>query len=87
MDGKVFFRVEIATRVKYKILFFYTKRHRLFGGANVEVNVSSGEKVDPKGIRLGNVPPRLGSEAAPVRGWLIAFSRFFVSLLFFIAFT
>lgn len=87
-DGRVFLRVEFATHVKYKILlFFYTKRHRLSGGANVEVNVSSGEKVDPKGIRLGDTPPWLGSEAAAVRGCRIALLRLFVSLLFLTAFT
>ncbi|WJX44721.1 hypothetical protein P8452_31667 [Trifolium repens] len=87
VQGSVFFRVEFATRVKYKILFFYTKRHRLSGGANVEVNVSSGEKVNPKGIRLGNVPARIGSEAAPVREYWFSYSTFFVSLLFLAAFT
>ncbi|WJX50820.1 hypothetical protein P8452_37072 [Trifolium repens] len=87
VQGSVFFRVEFATRVKYKILFFYTKRHRLSGGANVEVNVSSGEKVNPKGIRLGNVPARIGSEAAPVREYWVSYSTFFVSLLFLAAFT
>jgi hypothetical protein len=87
VQGSVFFRVEFATRVKYKILFFYTKRHRLSGGANVEVNVSSGEKVNPKGIRLGNVPARIGSQAAPVREYWVSYSTFFVSLLFLAAFT
>ncbi|CAJ2650453.1 unnamed protein product [Trifolium pratense] len=87
VHGNVFFRVEFVTRVKYKIMFFYTKRHRLSGGANVEVNVSSGEKVDPKGIRLRNVPARVGSEAAPVREYWVSYSTFFVSLLFLTAFT
>jgi hypothetical protein len=87
VQGSVFFRVEFATRVKYKILFFYTKRHRLSGGANVEVNVSSGEKVNPKGIRLGNVPARIGSQAAPVREYWVSYFTFFVSLLFLAAFT
>ncbi|KAL9297837.1 hypothetical protein ACSQ67_023733 [Phaseolus vulgaris] len=59
--------------VKYKVwLAFYIKRHRLAGGANVEVNASSGEKVEPKEIRLGDVPPRLGSGAAVVRSWYVA---------------
>ena len=61
--------MEVATGVKYKTVVWYTKRHRLWGGANVEVNASSGKKVSPKGIRLGHVPPRIGSgAAAEVRG-------------------
>lgn len=87
VQGSVFLRVEFVTRVKYKILFVYTKRHRLSGGANVEVNVSSGQKVNPKGIRLGNDPVRVGSEAAPVCGLWVALSGTFVSLLVFSAFT
>jgi len=87
VQGSVFLRVEFVTRVKYKILFVYTKRHRLSGGANVEVTVSSGQKVNPKGIRLGNAPVRIGSEAAPVRGLWVALSGTFVSLLVLSAFT
>ncbi|MED6220828.1 hypothetical protein PIB30_048592 [Stylosanthes scabra] len=67
--GKVFLRVELATAVKYKNLVWYSKRHRLWGGANVEMNVTSGTKVSPKGIRLGHVPARFGSGAsAQARG-------------------
>ncbi|MED6173238.1 hypothetical protein PIB30_057441 [Stylosanthes scabra] len=62
--GKVFLRVEVATAVKYKNLVWYSKRHHLWGGANVEMNVTSGTKVSPKGIRLGHVPARFGSGAS-----------------------
>ncbi|KAK7312895.1 hypothetical protein VNO77_37126 [Canavalia gladiata] len=88
VNGKVFLRVEFTTSVKYKILMmFYMKRHRLFGGANVEMNVSSGEKVESKEIRLGAVPPRLESEAAEARGCSVAFVGLFVTGLFLTAFT
>ncbi|CAI8617538.1 unnamed protein product [Vicia faba] len=79
VNGTVFLRVDFATRVNYKIMLFYSKRHRLSGGANVEVNVSSGEKLDPKGIRLG-------SEAAPLRLRWIALSTFLVSLCFYMTY-
>lgn len=84
----VFVRVEFATEVKYEILsLFSTKRHRLFGGANVEVNASSGEKVGPKGIRLGKVPPQIGSGAAQVRGFRAAVLGLFLTLFFLTGFT
>ncbi|XP_057457948.1 protein NDR1-like [Lotus japonicus] len=87
-NGMVFVRVEFATEVKYEILsLFSTKRHRLFGGANVEVNASSGEKVGPKGIRLGKVPPRFGSEAAQVRGFRASVLGLFLALFFLTGFT
>ncbi|CAJ1978737.1 unnamed protein product [Sphenostylis stenocarpa] len=87
-NGSVFLRVEFATRVKYKMwLNFYIKRHRLVGGANVEVNASSGEKVEPKAIRLGNVPPRLASRAVEVRNWYVSLVGIFVSGFFLVAAT
>ncbi|XP_058730512.1 protein NDR1-like [Vicia villosa] len=86
LNGSVFVRVDFATRVNYKIMLFYTKRHRLSGGANVEVNVSTGEKVDPKRIRLGNIPPRVGSQAASLRVQWIALSTFLVSLCFYLTY-
>ncbi|TKY66708.1 NDR1 protein [Spatholobus suberectus] len=88
VGGRVFLRVEFATRVKYKIwMMFYVRRHRLVGGANVEVNASSGEKVGPKGIRLGDAPPRLGSQAAEARGCYAAVLGVLVTGLFLTAFT
>ncbi|XP_057758748.1 protein NDR1-like [Arachis stenosperma] len=67
MDGKVYFRVDFATAVKYKILFWYTKRHGMWGGANVEIN-NGGVKVYPKPVRLGNEPPRIVNGAPEFRG-------------------
>ncbi|XP_061344885.1 protein NDR1-like [Gastrolobium bilobum] len=88
VDGRLFLRVDFVTKVKYKIYFlFYTKRHRLTGGANVEVNVSAGEKVNPKDIRLGAVPASIASEAAEVRECCAVLVRFFVTVLFLTAFT
>ncbi|QCD87330.1 protein NDR1-like [Vigna unguiculata] len=82
-NGNVFLHVEFATRVKYKVwLSFYVKRHRLVGGANVEVNASSGEKVEPKAIRLRDVPPRLGSRAAVVRSSYVAVVGVIVTVFF-----
>ncbi|XP_027062661.2 protein NDR1 [Coffea arabica] len=52
----VTFRVGLTTRVRYKILFWYTKRHGLKVGANVDVN-NSGKKVNKKGIRLKSGAP------------------------------
>ncbi|CAK8577198.1 unnamed protein product [Lathyrus sativus] len=86
VNGSVFIRVDFATRVNYKIMLFYSKRHRLSGGANVEVNASTGEKVDPKRIRLGNTPPWVGSEAAPIRVRWIALSTLLVSLCFYLTY-
>lgn len=52
----VTFRVGLTTRVRYKILFWYTKRHGLKVGANVDVN-NSGQKVNKKGIKLKSGAP------------------------------
>ncbi|KAF1887059.1 hypothetical protein Lal_00046297 [Lupinus albus] len=67
VNGKVYFRVDFDTRVKYKILVFYTKRDSLWGGANVEINNSSGLKVFGKPLRLGNSLPRIVSGASNLR--------------------
>lgn len=45
------FRVDLATAVRYKIMGWKTKRHKLKVGANVEVN-DQGTKVKKKGIKL-----------------------------------
>lgn len=68
VNGGVHFRVDYSTAVKYKVLLWYTKRDRLWGGANVEIG-NSGEKVHPKPIRLGGKsPPRIESGAPSLRG-------------------
>ncbi|XP_020235282.1 protein NDR1 [Cajanus cajan] len=65
VDGRVFYRVDFTTAVKYKILFWYSKRHRLWGGANVEIDARSGEKVHRKDVRLGGKSPPVIPSGAP----------------------
>ncbi|KAL4309178.1 hypothetical protein GQ457_01G005610 [Hibiscus cannabinus] len=57
-NGTGVFRVDMSTSVKYKIMFWYTKRHRISVGAEVMVN-ASGVKVNNKGIRLKSMAPRM----------------------------
>ncbi|KZV29520.1 hypothetical protein F511_00798 [Dorcoceras hygrometricum] len=45
------FRVRLATRVKFKIMFWYTKRHQLEVAGDVAVG-GGGEKVSNSGIKL-----------------------------------
>lgn len=59
----VSFRVELATRVKFKIMFWYTKRHSLEVGGDVVVN-DTGKKVNRKNIKL-----KSGSPGRP-RNWV-----------------
>ncbi|KAL2331574.1 hypothetical protein Fmac_019155 [Flemingia macrophylla] len=66
VNGRVFYRVDFTTAVKYKILFWYTKRHRLWGGANVEIEASLGTKVNRKGIRLGGNSLAVIESGAPL---------------------
>ncbi|KAK7335395.1 hypothetical protein VNO80_27210 [Phaseolus coccineus] len=61
---KVVYRVDFTTAVKYKIVWWYTKRHRLWGGANVEMN-NSGLKVYRKPVRLGGKNPEVIPSGAP----------------------
>ncbi|KAK8519895.1 hypothetical protein V6N12_003861 [Hibiscus sabdariffa] len=50
----------MATAVKFKTIYGYSKRHRIRVGADVVVN-ASGVKVDPKGIRLRSMAPNMGN--------------------------
>ncbi|KAM1807937.1 hypothetical protein ACFX11_030876 [Malus domestica] len=54
-NGSVNFRVDLATAVRFKIMFWKTKRHRLNVGADVLVN-DSGGKVNEKDIKLSAAP-------------------------------
>ncbi|XP_030542811.1 protein NDR1-like [Rhodamnia argentea] len=45
------FRVDLATAVRFKIIFWKTKRHKLRVGANVTLN-PEGAKMAKKGIKL-----------------------------------
>ncbi|TKY48978.1 NDR1 protein [Spatholobus suberectus] len=79
VDGRVVYRVDFATEVKYKILFWYTKRDRLWGGANVEIN-DSGTKAYRKPVRLGgNSPVVIESGAPKLRGRYRALVSFCVA--------
>lgn len=57
-NGKVVFRVELATALRFKILAWKTKRHRFIVGADVEVN-NQGAKEKKKGIKLSGGPKLL----------------------------
>ncbi|XP_073147929.1 protein NDR1-like [Henckelia pumila] len=54
------FGVRLGTRVKFKIVFWYTKWHNLAMVGDVEVG-GGGQKVGKKGIKL--------TSGAPDRGW------------------
>ncbi|KAI4333813.1 hypothetical protein L6164_018574 [Bauhinia variegata] len=82
VNGKSYFRVDFTTSVKYKIILWFTKRHHLWGGANVEIN-DSGEKTPRKGIRLGSSRPKIESGVPKNRGWYCAL----LGLLFGFIFT
>lgn len=74
----VIFRVDLATRVKFKIMFWYTKRHSLVVGGDVEVN-NSGKKMRKKPIKLKSGVPDPGSHW--VRVGLVAVFTFLMILL------
>ncbi|KAK2984798.1 hypothetical protein RJ640_004623 [Escallonia rubra] len=59
------FRVDLATKVRYKIVFWKTKRHKLEVGTTLVVN-EAGKKVNKKGDRLKSGAPGLGFYGAPV---------------------
>ncbi|KAL9383171.1 hypothetical protein Peur_023494 [Populus x canadensis] len=68
-----FFRVDLATSVRYKILMFKTKRHKIRVGANVQVNGTI-IKVDHKDIKLK-------SNADKIRSYCGQMGFFFANLL------
>ncbi|XP_022717939.1 protein NDR1-like [Durio zibethinus] len=59
-NGTGVFWVDMATSVKFKIMFWYTKKHKIRVGGDVVVN-ASGVKVDHKVIRLKSMAPKMGS--------------------------
>ncbi|XP_028761299.1 protein NDR1-like [Neltuma alba] len=65
VDGKTYFRMNFTMLVKYRIMFFYTAQHRLWGGANVTVN-DAGLKDEKDDIRLGHSLPVIESGATPL---------------------
>ncbi|XP_015899108.3 protein NDR1 [Ziziphus jujuba] len=58
-NESVIFRVDLATAVRFKIIAWKTKRHRLVVGADVEINYE-GAKKKKKGIKLSGGPKLLG---------------------------
>lgn len=81
VNGTVYFRVDFTTAVKYKILLWYSKRDRLWGGANLEIS-DSGEKKDSKAIRLGNSPAIIVSGASKQFPWVyLTFTLFIYNCL------
>lgn len=59
--GSGVFWVDLSTSVKFKIMFWYTKRHKIKVGATVTVNATTGVKVEHKGVKLKSMAPRMGS--------------------------
>ncbi|CAA0814988.1 Protein NDR1 [Striga hermonthica] len=57
--SRVGFKVGLATRVRYKILFWNTKREGVVVSGNVEVD-GSGGKVGKKAVKLKSLSPELG---------------------------
>lgn len=73
-NSTVNFGFQLATRVKFKIMFWYTKRHQLKVSGDVVVG-GGGQKVNKKGIKL--------TSGAPDRGWRWArFSPAVISIVF-----
>ncbi|XP_012459909.1 protein NDR1 [Gossypium raimondii] len=73
-NGTRVFWVDLSTSVKFKIMFWYTKKHKIRVGANVTVN-ATGVKVERKGIKLKSMAPRMGSFCV-VMGSLLNFLVF-----------
>ncbi|KAL7598218.1 protein NDR1 [Lactuca sativa] len=73
--GPPVFRVDLATAVRFKILFWKTKRHRLILGADFEVS-DRGQKLQKKGTRLKSGAPELFSGNSHVASSLVVFCTF-----------
>lgn len=72
------FRVDLATKVRFKIVEFKTKRHKLVVRADVKLN-SDGHKVEKKGIKLRSGAPQPKNRYIPhVLGLLLVIVHFFV---------
>ncbi|KAL2496186.1 Protein NDR1 [Forsythia ovata] len=76
----VAFRVGLATRVKFKILAFYTKRHNLIVKGDVPVN-DSGKKVNKKGIKLKSNAPHPGNHRLRLEFVVVIFTVLIIFLL------
>ncbi|KAI3673778.1 hypothetical protein L6452_39908 [Arctium lappa] len=71
--GKAGFRMDLATAVRFKILFWKTKRHGVVVGADFDVN-DVGMKATNKGTRLKSGVPEFFSGGTPARLVLVVFS-------------
>ncbi|KAJ0548077.1 putative protein NDR1 [Helianthus annuus] len=71
--GLAVFRVDLTTVIRFKILVWKTKKHRLVVGTDFEVN-GVGKKERKKGTRLRSGAPELGSGQIPVGLGLVVFS-------------
>ncbi|XP_051124948.1 protein NDR1-like [Andrographis paniculata] len=80
-SSTVSFSVRLVTRVKYKIVFWYTKRHSLAVAGDVEVN-GSGKKVKKKGIKMkkSGAPGPNGDRVGVVGPMVAAFALLFFTL-------
>nr|XP_043608064.1 protein NDR1-like [Erigeron canadensis] len=80
LDGMAIFRVDLMTGIRFKILFWKTKKHRINVGADFEVS-DKGQKVQKKGTRLKSGVPGLFSGHSPGASLLVGFITF--ELVFF----
>lgn len=78
-NGTVIFRVRADTRVKSKIMWWYTKSHSLVVARDVAVN-GSGRKVKRKPIKLKSGVPDCGSHWVRI-GLVTLFTLFVIFLL------
>ncbi|KAK1435642.1 hypothetical protein QVD17_01408 [Tagetes erecta] len=70
------FRVDLVTVIRFKILFWKTKKHRVVVGADFQVN-DVGKKERKKGTRLRSGVPEMFSGKSPVGvSLLVVFSVF-----------
>jgi hypothetical protein len=65
-NGSAFFRVDMATALRFRIMFWKTKRHKLILWTSVEVDSEGAIPKDhqKKGFRLNSGPPEHGGGGA-----------------------
>lgn len=73
------FRVDLETAVRFKIMGFKTKRHKIVVWAQVDVN-DSGQKAKKKGIKLKSGAPEFQRFRVRVLLFLVVFSSTLVLL-------
>ncbi|XP_010545550.1 PREDICTED: protein NDR1-like [Tarenaya hassleriana] len=60
-NGSAVFRVDLDTEVRYKIVFWKTKRHKIQVGADVEVNDQGEKAKKKKGVKMRKSSSSRGS--------------------------